>query len=264
VSLKRKIYGLPLLRPYRAFRAAQRSKRAIPTVYGFNFAGAHIFLESTWEPHERRLIEARLPLVDVFVDIGANQGFYSCLAAKAGKQVVAIEPDAGNLRYLRANAAANGFDFEIHPVAVSDTSGTATLHGGNDTASLVKGWLEVSSYYKQTVPVETLDNLFADRWAGERLLIKIDVEGAENAVLGGAGDLIALGPNASWLIEAFPTWGRGEEFTELFRLMWGAGYRAQMADEHMTEVSPEMVKMWVDGSNFAASNFFFTHRDQRP
>jgi FkbM family methyltransferase len=207
------------------------------------------------------LVQDHLPLVDVFVDIGANQGFYSCLAARAGKQVVAIEPEEGNLRFLRANANANEFDIEIYPVAVGARPGNANLYGDGNTASLKQGWLGVSTYFRQAVPVETLDNLIGDRFAAERLLIKIDVEGGEHPVLRGARSLIERKSSAFWLIETFPT-GSGEAFADVFHLMWAAGYIAQMADEHLTEVSSEMVQDWADGADFTVSNFFFTHKDR--
>ena len=49
---------------------------------------------------------------DVFVDVGANIGYFSVLAAclvGEGGQVFAFEPDPDNFRLLRDNVALNGF-----------------------------------------------------------------------------------------------------------------------------------------------------------
>ena len=203
MSLRRRIYGLPIMRLYREMRSSQLSERRVSTDLGFSFAGNPTYLDPAWEPAEKRKLAVMLPNVAAFIDVGANHGFYACLAAQAGVPVVAIEPEAGNLRYLKSNVRHNDFAVEIFPVALADRPGIADLFGDSDTASLVPGWHGVARHFRQSVPVNTLDNLIATRWAGERLLIKIDVEGAEDQVLAGARQLIARQPHPYWLIESF-------------------------------------------------------------
>jgi FkbM family methyltransferase len=203
MSLRRRIYGLPVLRLYREMRASQLSERRVNTELGFSFAGNPTYLDPAWESAEKRKLAHLLPTVAAFIDVGANHGFYSCMAASAGVPVVAIEPESGNLRYLKSNVCQNDLVVEVFPLALSDQPGIAELFGDSDTASLVPGWHGVARHFRQSVPVNTLDNLIACRWAGERLLIKIDVEGAEGHVLEGAKQLIARQPRPFWLIESF-------------------------------------------------------------
>lgn len=224
-SLKRRIYGLPAMRWYRKLRAAQLASRPVETPYGFTFAGDPIYLDPAWEAEERKVIERLLPNISAFVDIGANHGIYSCLAAHAGAAVVAVEPEQGNLRVLHANLRQFP-EAEILPLAVSDRSGVESLYGDGDTASLRSGWVGTPSFFRQAVRVETMDALFADRWQGQRILVKVDVEGGEAKVIAGAAQMLRRSPKPYWLIECFP----GEQRDEFIRQFTETGYTAHPVD----------------------------------
>jgi FkbM family methyltransferase len=157
------------MRLYRDFRTAKLASDPVETAYGFRFAGNPAFLSPGWEPNQRRIITALLPKVAAFVDVGANHGIYTALAAHAGIQTVAIEPEDGNLRCLKATIAANGFPTEILPVAISDASGVLNLFGDGSTASVVQGWAGNTRTSHRLVPANTLDKLLAARWPGERV-----------------------------------------------------------------------------------------------
>ena len=59
---------------------------------GFWFYGDRSMELGLFEPDETALIMEILEDVDVFIDIGANVGYYSCLARSRGKKVISIEP----------------------------------------------------------------------------------------------------------------------------------------------------------------------------
>jgi len=246
------------MRLYREMRAAQLASRFTATEFGFRFAGNPYYLTPQWEPHEKRILSQCLAKADLFIDVGANHGFYSCLADSLGVAVAAVEPESGNLRYLKSNVLENDLEIEIFPVAVTSRAGVMSLFGDSDTASLVPGWTGYSTHFRQMVPTNTLDNLFADRDGA--LLIKVDVEGAEGDVLAGALGLIKRG--ATWLIETFPeSFGdRPSPFRDVFQTMLDAGYSAYVADDKLTEVSPSMIRAWADDPLLAGrggSNFLF-------
>jgi FkbM family methyltransferase len=149
-----------------------------------------IFLGS-FERLTRRVILDSLTPDSVFLDIGANVGYYSLIvSAKLGRsgRVLAFEPNPRMVARLRANielSSAPGI--EIFALALSSDSGRATLFspgsGNQGEASLVnQGWGECEQY---SVPVSRLDDCLPPDL--ERVdLIKIDVEGAEALVFEGA------------------------------------------------------------------------------
>ena len=229
VSLKRQIYGLSILRPYRLWRAWQTAQRQRTVREGFSLASYDMAFTDDWERHERVAVARLLPDCVAFIDVGANNGFYSLLASHLGKPVVAAEPDTGNLIVLRQNTA--GRDIEIYAGAISDRAGAVDLFGDGDMASFDPKWQGVGEHFKQSVPAITLDELIGDRWPGELLFIKVDVEGAEAHVLRGAEATLARDPKPYWLIETFqnlPTGAINDAHGEALQLM---------LDYHCEEIS---------------------------
>lgn len=259
VGLKRQIYGLPFFRSYRKSRAAKLGEHPVRTDKGFLFSSVPFFQSPGWERYERQTIGALLGEHDVFIDIGANHGFYSILAATRGLEVLAVEPEPGNLAVLRQNLDHNNLDLEIAAVALSDHEGEMSLYGDGDMASLKKSWQGVAGYFRQSVPVTTLDKLVDGRWAGKRILVKMDVEGVEHDVLRGAASTLARSPRPTWLVESYKTSPTGEEcpgFTETFRTMFEAGYSATTVDEDPRPIAIDSLASW-EHDRSRTSNFLF-------
>lgn len=106
----------------------------VVTPLGFKLtSGLHpayeLMRSGKFEVEETAIIARLLPIVDVFVDIGANLGYYTCLALQSGKPVVAFEPQQQNLQCLFRNLTANGWEdrAEVFPLALSDRPGLLTL-----------------------------------------------------------------------------------------------------------------------------------------
>lgn len=174
----------------------------VRTPLGFSFAGHPLMEAGTFEPDEVRTLQHLLPACEVFINVGANIGYYCCLALRHGREVVAFEPVPANLQVLYRNLRANGAEHSVvvHPVAVGDQPGLVDLFGGGTSASLVAGWSGLPSDYKQTVPVTRLDAHVAGL-LGRRCLVLIDVEGFELAVLRGGSSLLDADPSPVWVVE---------------------------------------------------------------
>lgn len=230
--------------------------RETVTPLGFKLnAGVHPAYEQmrngTLEPEETALIAQLLQRTDRFIDVGANLGYYTCLALQNGNGVMAIEPQPRNLRSLYRNLLSNGWEHkaEVIPVALAASPGLLTLYGASGpSASLLKNWAGYSSRHSQIVAVSTIDNLLAGRFDNERLLVKIDVEGAELGVLQGAGDTLRRKVRPVWLLEVclheFHPQGYNPDFLQVFQLFWDNGYEAYTAEVTPHRVTRERVEAW--------------------
>lgn len=262
--MKRILYGLPVFTGYRHRRTQALSRKHTPHFCGFDFAGTGYLHNPDIEREERECLSDQMTRSDVFIDVGANQGLYSCIAASKGLQVAAVEPEVGNLRFLMSNVRKNDFAVEIFACAMGSCPGVMDVYGDGDTASLVAGWASAPRTFSAMVPVNTVDNLFADRWAGQRLLIKVDVEGFERAVLAGAARTLARSPRPTWLIETFPRLYTAEksenpDFMAIFALMFDHGYACRHAQGGQS-VSIAQAQRWMSGEDpegLGRGNFLF-------
>jgi len=135
------------------------------------------------------------------VDVGANRGAYTeaVRAAFGGRAWIdCFEPDPGSFEALERQIAGD-VQIRCHRLALGAAPGTARLYtnrSGSPLASLLAESFEVadvSAAGSEEVQVETLDRI-AERFGLEQIdLLKIDVEGHELAVLGGARELLKRG-----------------------------------------------------------------------
>ncbi len=224
--------------------------RPLRTPHGFEFSGYESMQDGTFEPNETAFISKALSSTDVFVDIGANIGFYSCLARSRSIHTVAIEPHPSNLRLLYSNLHVNGWkDVEIFPVGLGAAPGLVELYGGGTAASLVEGWAGVSALQRITVPLLTLDLIIGDRLLDQRMLIKLDVEGAENEVLSGASRTLANAREVIWLVEVCLTehhpHGNNPHFARIFETFWSNGYHAWNLNPRR-RIERDDVQRWLE------------------
>jgi len=143
-----------------------------------------------WEAWITRWISEKLQDADLFIDVGANVGYYTLMAAAAGVQTFAFEPNPDLCKMIERSTKINrvGSRVEIFQQALSDKKGTAFLnvperHSGGAYLSEDRGEYVVS----HEVPMDTLDNS-ALRLSTSNVLIKIDAEGAEPKIWAGMQD----------------------------------------------------------------------------
>lgn len=265
-NLKKVIYGLPIMSAYRTFRTRQLAGNHRQHPDGFQFAGMNALFDPAWEEFERAAIRKELAEATVFIDVGANQGYYSCLAEYMGLKVASIEPEQGNLRFLYSNLKKNSFEAEVFPVAMDCSPGVKEFYGDGDMASMVEGWGGTRKGFMQLVAVNSIDNLFSSRWVGESILIKVDVEGFEGNVISGAKELLSRDVKPNWLIESFVVnhdtdRTPNSDFKSLFDTMFAHGYRCYQVDTGQ-QVFPAQVIEWVGNPSSAklgSSNFLFVN-----
>ena len=145
-----------------------------------------------WEPFEteivRRLLCAAPPgSSPLFVDCGANLGWYSVVAGLLGADVVACEPMPANAALLRRNVSHNQLSarVEIHETALGLTGGSAMLHlsptNQGDHRLHAGASLDPSKERATvSVSVRTLSEVLGGR---RPTVIKLDTQGSEVAIL---------------------------------------------------------------------------------
>jgi FkbM family methyltransferase len=222
-----------------------------------------------FEMDETKIIKKMLASVQVFVDVGANLGYYTCLASQQGRPVLAFEPQQQNLKCLMQNLTVNGYQdtVEIFPLALSAMPGLLTLYGASGpSASLIKGWAGYSSRYSQQIPVSTLDIILGSRFEKDRIFIKIDVEGAEYQVLSGAHVTLDRKMKPIWLLEVcleeFHPTGFNPDYQKIFDLFFDRGYLVYTATEPPTRVSRQSISNWVEQKSNRRSTFNYVFIDE--
>ena len=244
-------YAPALTQLYREIRDKRDLAKPLPTPYDFMLAGPAGMAGSNWEVNEIRAFLGFIEERPACIDIGANVGFYSCLAATRGKHVVAIEPLPRNVQFLCRNLAYNNlWDVEVYQMALSSRPGVKQLWGRAHTASLIRAWAGATDSEQVGVPVTTLDLIAAERFSGVPLTIKMDVESFELEVLKGASRTLRLEPKPAWLVEIFLTGiaipgGINEKFHETFGVFWDNGYRSYQTAPGRPLVQPQEGNRWV-------------------
>src|SRR6516225_2099858 len=143
-----------------------------------------------YEPHLTAVFERYCRPGMTVVDVGANLGYYTLLAATLvgpSGRVVALEPNSENCRLLLSSLRRSGLaNVQVLPVAADVGTGWAyySTHVGSNGGLIDDG--DLLTRPGVVVPTFRLDDLVA----GPVGLVKMDVEGAEGRVVRGATRLI--------------------------------------------------------------------------
>jgi len=153
--------------------------------------GRHIYKYHAHEPElSAWLVENVEPAEgDVFLDVGANVGWYSLIfsrLAKPGSLVFAFEPDPLNCRLLRQNVELNdAHSVEVIEAAVAESTGRSKLYQYNKNNLGRHSLLATSGQTVVDVDTIGLDDFWVNRGLDTRRVrvLKIDVEGYEYSAL---------------------------------------------------------------------------------
>ncbi|HUP82117.1 MAG TPA: FkbM family methyltransferase [Pirellula sp.] len=224
---------------YRGYRESKHLFRPpVKNPHGFWFTGNKLMQSGQFEPEETMIVQQTLGEVDVLINIGANIGYYCCMAIERKKRVIAFEPLPKNLEILMQNITLNGMEdsIEIFPLALGSISGIAKFFGGGTGASLIEGWAGQSAEQVILVPVSTLDIVLGNRMDATRCLVLIDVEGSELALLQSASKMLLNSPRPIWIVEISINEHQPDgtlinpNLVATFEIFFKAGYHAYVAN----------------------------------
>lgn len=179
---------------YQRLKPAYKSYSVGPLSAEFDMSrhrlGQYDFVDDIYS--ERELIQRILSIVepdDVFYDIGANVGIYSCLVGNQINSggVVAFEPTPEAFSMLERNVQRNDIDADLFNIALSNFFGTAKMSVRGQTGH------QFSNEDTGTIEVETgrADELVKRNNLRPPDVCKIDIEGAEYLALDGFREVLA-------------------------------------------------------------------------
>ncbi|WP_164103334.1 FkbM family methyltransferase [Candidatus Laterigemmans baculatus] len=228
-----------------------------------DWLGRHVYVTGEYEPPTTRVVMALLKPGDVFVDIGANAGYFTLLAAsRVGPlgRVISFEPFPATRQRLEANIRLNGLtNCTTYSEAAFDRSARLKFYAG-PANHLGTSSLRPLANPSQEIVVQ------AER--GDVLIpsdvrvsmVKVDVEGAEaQALLGMQRILEEHRPDL--VVEITPRYlaGMDASETELQTRLAELGYRAYVIHNEGIKEIEDLAR-----TGLAQVNVLFTCREEIP
>ena len=182
-----------------------------------------------FEPNELKLVAGLLRPGMSVIDVGANIGLYSILAAlRTGPtgRVWAFEPSSESASRLERNLQLNKCErVEVMRLALSDTTSSASLvsdRGFGDAYRYLR--LDAAAIGGEVVKVTTLDAWAAANAIGPVDFLKVDVEGGEHRLFRGAREFLSSSPDLVIMFECEEDWAtragwKPQDLYELLRLL---------------------------------------------
>jgi FkbM family methyltransferase len=176
------------LKPNGRVQLADRRSRIRCTCTG---PSSPIFAE-VWHRRDYDVPGMQIRPNDIVIDIGANQGVFTCYAAYRGARVYAFEPFPQSFEILRENVRRNGFETNVTaaPWAIAGENGTANLIYTDSLGGVMNSInlaycrkKNIDVRQRMTVPCYTLAQIIEDMRIDRIRLCKIDCEGAELDIL---------------------------------------------------------------------------------
>ena len=150
--------------------------------------------QGSWEPAESNWLRGRIPTGGVVVDVGANVGYHTLLAAAAvgpTGRVFALEPGAANFRLLVYNLRRSGMSDRATAICAAAWRQSGEVRLALSPGNTGDHRCEALTACRPTlrVPAFSLDDLFPP---GAHVdLIKIDAQGSDHRVLEGAAGILS-------------------------------------------------------------------------
>lgn len=215
--------------------------------------GSTLLKEGNYEPEMAHCFKALLRAEDVFIDVGANEGFFSVYASRLIKngRVEAIEPQPLLKPVIQKNLDLNGIvGVGVHSLALGAADGHREIYISTSLNSGSSSFFRRSLLYrnKKTVSQLTFDTFLEQQGISRIRLVKIDCEGAETEIIPGMKKTLSTKKIDFMLLEYHPGIIGDERCRELGRLIQASGYqltriRSGQWVYHLTELRSELEQL---------------------
>ena len=195
--------------------------------------GQGVLSEENYEPELTKVIKEILIKGDTFVDIGANEGYFSIIASKvvgSDGRVISVEPQTRLQPILFKNMALNkAYNMEVFQRALSDEVNFAELSLLPDMNTGGSGIFNIAKYKCPTelVPQTPLSIFLRSLNIGKIKLIKMDVESFEYEIILGSKKVFEDGLIQNIALELHPTIleARGRNQDHILNFLTSCGYQ---------------------------------------
>jgi len=221
----------------------------------------------TYEELESKIMEEKIEMGNIVVDVGANIGLHTLNMARiVGNtgQVFAFEPDPSNFEILKKNVKINNYkNIILEQKAVGDKHGRTTLYQSDHPGK--HRIFPQTEQAKSQVQVEltNLDNYFDSDMIDKINFIKIDVEGLEFSVLKGMKNILKNSKKIKILFEFMPENTMEVGFTpiELLNYLTSNDFKLYCMDNKTKKLlhvsnNEEIVKLCSTTDNTISRNLF--------
>ncbi len=222
-----RFYGIQDRTIHRWFKYGKPNK--LGKLKEFDYFGD--FLNMLYEQYIDRTYEKyrRLKKGDIVVDVGANIGVFTVMAAQqAGSEgmVIAIEPEDKNLKILRRNIEENNLEnVVVVPKGLWSREGKLKLY---IAPFISHSFMKQDREDFQEVDVDTLENIIQHLGVREPDFIKVDIEGSEVEALKGMEAI--LRSNVTLAIAAYHPVEGTPTYTTIVPWLEKAGFRTRMVE----------------------------------
>jgi FkbM family methyltransferase len=221
-------------------RVVVRTKAGAFCVDPVSHFGHGLIRDGDYEPRMGEILRHFLPPGGTFMDVGANEGFFSVLAASLvgpSGRVIAVEPQRRLHPWLEENFRLNDLhNVRLVRAAVSDAEGMADLYLSPDVNTGSTGLTRSTRYRVGTEAVRTatLAQLVAEAGVGRIDLMKMDIEGFEYEAILGSEGLFRGGEVRALAVELHPAdmLGRGRDPRRIADMLRACGYRKDLSYFH--------------------------------
>ncbi len=161
-----------------------------------------------YEKAETAFIQRTLRPGMTVLDVGANIGYYTALAARCvgpTGRVIALEPDPESFEYLEQTIAANEVgNVDAFQCAAADREAKMTLHISKDNRGDNRLYEPDPKWPKVTVSARPADELLKEAGVSQVDFIKIDVQDFESSVIAGLKNTLDQSENLILIAEFWP------------------------------------------------------------
>lgn len=232
------------------------------TQWGFKFTGNLYMANGKFEIHETNFFKDTIPNYDLFINIGANFGYYVCHAANNNVDTISFEPLNQNLKNLYKNVGQfKKGNHIILPIALSENRGIKTIYGDDMMASLIPSW---DNNKKNThVSSMNFDDFYFEKYKKYKIFILIDAEGSEYHILKKSIKFLNNRIKPVWFIEIQnyehqPLGKFNENFDKTFKIFKESNYNVSyLEDGNIVNIAYSDVKKTIL-KNQKIKNFLFS------